>query len=629
MCGIFFSTGFMARRETIDCVSHRGPDVLNWSQDLYQGIPVSLGHARLKVIDLSENANQPFSGTDERYTIVFNGMIYNYLELRNELNSLGKNFQTESDTEVLLASFIQWGVECLDRLSGMFAFVIWDNQTGRVFAARDRYGIKPLYVKIEKGKIAFASEIKQLLLLQNSVHKMNVEAAFDFLEGGLTDHMQQTLFDGIKQIRGGEFVDVFCTSIPKYLPVIRWHSLNIAEEPVRSSKKTFKKLLSKAVKSHMVSDVKLGSCLSGGLDSSALVIEADKISDGAIETFTAGCRNSIYDESAYAEELIRNTKQCEFNYVELKDSEILEHLHTVIRHQDEPFGSTGIISQWNVFRAAKKQQVKVMLDGQGADELLAGYHSIFPVYYADMISSLKFITLYRSLCLRKKQGVYVLPEILMGVKIILSKLGFKWLTKQYRIFFKKTRHQYHWLNTPVFKSVFKSGRDDILHAVRTREGLLKNRSVTSECILMLRSLSLPKLLRFEDRNSMAHGIESRVPYLDIEFSEFLLNLPLKSKIKNGETKSILRHSMKELPQIILNRSDKLGFATPQDEWIRRPLKKSVLHTLNDLENRFPDMFTRQTIDDFIDVIHSNNRSTDRLWRVYIFGLWAEIYDIAI
>lgn len=629
MCGIFLSVGFQASQSAIECVAHRGPDALNWHEEEFELSPIVLGHARLKIFDLSDDANQPFNSSNGRYSLIFNGAIYNYIELRELLEIRGYVFQTQSDTEVLLAAFMQWDAECLPRLMGMFAFVIWDRETGRIFAARDRYGIKPLYFTAEPGKIALASEIKQLLTVKTTPNTLNIEAAYDFLEGGLTDHMQTTLFEGVFHIRGGEYLDIICTEIPAHPKVIPWHILNTHSFTQKNTAELFSGLFEKSIARHLRSDVTVGSCLSGGLDSSSIVLRADKYLEDGFETFTAGFKNSPLDESSYAQGVIAKTKNAQFNSVSPNPTELSNIIENLICVHDEPFGSTGIYAQWCVFKAAKGKNVKVMLDGQGADEILAGYHAAFPIYFADLMATFKWITVFKALRFRHIQGGDAISEAMSGLKILLRRFGGQQFKQIYRGLLRRRRAQGHWLDTALFAPIFESGRDDIVKAACKREGLSHIGSIRNLCHLMVRSTSLPRLLRFEDRNSMAHSIEARVPFLDNELSDFVLKLPAQFKINNGETKAVLRTAMSDLPSSVLNRTDKLGFSTPQDEWLRGDLKKIAKASLTDLHDRFPTILTFKAQTQLLASLESQSFDTSRLWRVMIFSLWTKLYNIKL
>ena len=318
--------------------------------------------------------------SSRRYHLTFNGEIYNYLELRDELRAAGFSFASESDSEVLLKSYVYWGQACLARLRGMFAFLIWDDRDKVLFAARDRFGIKPLYFAEASGGIAFGSEIKQLLGLHGSSARMNVARVHDFLISGISDHTSETMFEGYMQLRGGEAMTINCSGPAIRSTICRWYpvqagELNISE---KEAGERFRALLTESVRLHLRSDVPVGSCLSGGLDSSSLVCLMTALLDAAgggakVNTVSACYAEKSVDEKPFMEAVVAQTGGTAL-YVYPQPEELLAQISDITWHQDEPFGSTSIFAQWAVFQEAKRKSIKVMIHGQGADEQLAGYH---------------------------------------------------------------------------------------------------------------------------------------------------------------------------------------------------------------------------------------------------------------
>ena len=274
MCGLFASVGFEPERARIDIVAHRGPDGSGWQTYSSPAGPIALGHRRLAIIDVSDAGLQPMADASGRYHLVFNGEIYNYIELREEMRAKGEVFASESDSEVLLRAYMLWGEAALPRLRGMFSFLIWDDRDKTLFAARDRYGIKPLYLAATPRGVAFGSEIKQLLGLPGLSGRMNVPRVHDFLASGISDHTSETMFEGIVQIRGGEsvMIDASRAGAP-VVPVQRWYPASAGEIAIgeKEAAERFHAMLADAVRLHLRSDVPVGSCLSGGLDSSSIV----------------------------------------------------------------------------------------------------------------------------------------------------------------------------------------------------------------------------------------------------------------------------------------------------------------------------------------------------------------------
>ena len=268
MCGLYGSVGFDPDRKRIDLVAHRGPDGDGWQELASPAGPVALGHRRLSIIDLSDGGAQPMSDPTGTLHLVFNGEIYNYVELREELKAKGEVFQTTSDSDVLLRAYSVWGLECLSKLRGMFAFLIWDERQKRLVAARDRFGIKPLYCYATPNGVAFASEIKQLLGLPGEQRRMNIARVHDFLASGLSDHTSDTMFAGVSQIRASECAVIDCSGPRPTLTIRRWNPIDAAVISISEGEaaERFRALLTNSVRLHLRADVTIGSCLSGGLE---------------------------------------------------------------------------------------------------------------------------------------------------------------------------------------------------------------------------------------------------------------------------------------------------------------------------------------------------------------------------
>ena len=385
-----------------DLVSHRGPDGEGFYNDEY----ISLGHRRLSIIDLSANGHQPMPR--DNFIITYNGEVYNYLELKDELISLGHQFNTHSDTEVILASYQQWGSAFLNKLNGMFSFVIYDQQHKKVFAARDRFGVKPMYYWIcPIGVLYIASEIKQFTCLIGWKAEINLQASYDFLNHSLLDHTNQTFFKDVFQLRPAHFFELNLGTAepPKVMPV-RWYELQ-ASSSVEKTPAQFFEIFKSAIELRLRSDVPVGSCLSGGLDSSSIVCVLNQVLNKSSlqKTFSACSEIKKFDEREFIEEVVSRT-DVEANYTYPDETKLFEVLDELIWHQDEPFGSTSIFAQWCVFELAKVNKVKVMLDGQGADEQLAGYHSYFPIYWLQLLKSFSWLLLGKELMAAKKVHAY-------------------------------------------------------------------------------------------------------------------------------------------------------------------------------------------------------------------------------
>lgn len=577
-----------------DSVAHRGKDAFGYYTDHKT---VAMGHRRLKIIDLSDNANQPMC-VGGCY-IVYNGEIYNYIELKDELKCLGHDFSTDSDTEVLLAAYIQWGSDCLNKLNGMFGFVIYDPQKGLVFAARDRFGIKPIYWwRTKTGATLFASEIKQFLVHPDWQATGNINTIKDFLSSGLVDHTEETLFKDVYQLRGGEAVlmPIDDVDVKKYK--YRWYSLGAKEDSVLQNVESydqcivkFGELLEDSVKLRMRSDVTVGSCLSGGLDSSSIVCLSVKHTDPKnFNTFTLLANDLRYDERKYAKSVVEKTGS-NAHYIDVDAAELFENIRKLVWYQDEPFTSTSMYGQWKVFKTAKKSGVPVILDGQGADEILLGYHYAFPVRFKNLVSSGKYLQLARELFLTRNIPNFSYVNIL---KTVVS----YWLKRN------KTDTTTTYKNIP---SDFSS---------------LKAYSKT-----LLEYTSLPALLHWEDRNSMCHTVESRLPFLDYRLVEFLYSLPDDYKLYDAITKRILRDAMKgELPEDVRMRMDKIGFATDEEIWFRENVDIFRKHYYSAVDESC-GLLGGHDIDKFEKVASGEIPYDFSIWRVICFGVWKRLFCV--
>lgn len=630
MCGIWFSVGFEPPREVIDIVAHRGPDGSGWESIGSPAGPITLAHRRLSIIDVGSGGHQPMCYRD-RWWITYNGEIYNYVELRAELSAAGWSFRTSSDTEVILAAYAKWGPSCLDRFVGMFAFVIYDSEQHSAFAARDRFGIKPLYFTFDNGMVAVASEIKQLLVLPGVTGRVNYVRAFDFLTASMSDHSPDTMFAGIHQLRGGEAFQIDCSTPGiRRLDVERWYRLPMPgsiDLGFVEAKDRFLELLDESVQLHLRSDVRVGSCLSGGLDSSSLVCLAERQlrligKVDAFTTVTARFSEKEVDERRFADSVTRHTGLAAA-YVFPKPEDLIAQAEKLSWHQDEPFGSTSIFAQYSVFQEARHLGIKVMLDGQGADEQLAGYHWMFPYYYRQLLRSGDVVKLMQTLIGRHRlHGVSLkgsLQSLALGTlpQIVLSTLSanrrqlgqFSWLSSEFREPFAK--------HSPFFSALAHDG-------VKRIDGL------GELCTAQIRSTNLPALLHYEDRCSMAHGIEARVPFLDHRLVEFSTGLGGRHKMDGAETKSILRAAMDGIiPSDVQMRHDKLGFATPESRWMAGPLRQFVSDRLALAAERFPMIFDRRGLTQLASDVSTGRRAPDfTLWRIASFGTWGDVFKVS-
>ncbi len=550
-----------------DTLAHRGPDGEgHWTNGAGN---VCLGHRRLAVIDLSEAAAQPmhylpssFQEKDlHRYTITYNGEIYNYIEIRETLYKKGYRFQSQSDTEVILAAYDYWKEECLQQFDGMFAFAIWDEQKKKLFAARDRFGEKPFYFFTDKNRFVFSSEMKAMWAI-GIEKKTDEKMLLNYLALGYVQNAndkEQTFFENIYALPPAHFLLFdpanFDYQVHPYWNINKEDSINISAGDAIGR---FTELFDMAVKRRLRSDVTVGSSLSGGLDSSAIaaVIYEQLKTKGRQQTFSAVFPGFEKDESVYVQFVTKK-----FHLTSFKTSPTINGLiadfETLCYHQEEPFPSSSIYAQYKVFELAKRHGVKVLLDGQGADETLAGYDKYIHWYLQQLINRNKF-------------------GIAMNEKKLFRQhnVPFEWGIKDYLATYLPA-HAAIQLEKNEYKKIVRNPWLDknFIHSLHGREweGIYKPIITKLNDILYFNTVAigLEELLRFADRNSMAHGREIRLPFLNHELVEFIFSLPAGFKIHEGCTKWLLRKAMeKKLPASIVWRKDKTGFEPPQQQWLQ-------------------------------------------------------------
>jgi len=595
------------------------------------GAILGLAHRRLSILDLSAAGHQPMCTGDRDLWITYNGEIYNYVELREELKALGHAFASQSDTEVILAAYRAWGKDCLSRFNGMFAFVLFDRARRRLFAARDRFGVKPLYYWVSPdGMLALASEIKQFTVLSGWRARVNGQRAYDFLNWGLLDHTDETLFAGVYQLRGGERLELDLGAGSRLpvaagrLPVARWYEPRPAPfsgSPADAATE-LRRLLTDSVRLRLRADVPVGTCLSGGLDSSSIVCVMNGLlraqdAQARQKTFSACAAVKRFDERDFIDEVVRHTgTDAHYVYPELDG--LFPRLDDITRHQDEPFGSTSIYAQWSVFALAAENRVKVMLDGQGADEQFAGYHNYFAPRFGGMLRSLRWTALWREM--RETSRLHGYP-LSWGIKQALNNVLPEPVRQPLRrLAGKPGEAAPGWLDMERLGAV---PRDPFREA-----GSARAESVRAMSLSQLAATSLPMLLHWEDRDSMAHSIEARVPFLDYRLVEFVLGLPEELKIASGMTKRVLRESMRGvLPERVRERVDKLGFVTPEEVWVREQGPDLFRRALRDAVEASAGIIGNAGVDLLEQTIDGRQPFNFVLWRMISFGAWMRVFSL--
>jgi asparagine synthase (glutamine-hydrolysing) len=582
--------------------AHRGPD----GEGYFVEGPLSLGHRRLAVIELSAAGRQPMSLAG-RYTIVYNGEIYNYIEVREELKTCGYSFSSASDTEVILTAYHQWGAACVERFNGMWAFAIFDRQLNKLFCSRDRFGVKPLYYAVIDNQFIFGSEIKQLLPFF-ATRRVNLSVLIDYLVTGFVDHTDQTFFEGILKLPPGHHL-TYDLNTHKHKPH-RYYRIRLRPEVAKldeaESIEALRRELDRAVAIRLRSDVKVGTCLSGGLDSSSIATLASRSyhagSNEQFNAITAKSMDPSEDESAYAG-MIASESGLSWHCIEPTTDDFLQNIDEVIYTQEEPFGTPSIFMQYFVMKKARELGCTVMLDGQGADETLLGYNKYFPAAYIHFFRTIGFF--------KTAQEIIKTPR--NNTKMDWREIAFYTAGS----LLPGLRKQVHRRQCAFLKDEFWSGFSHL-------DALAKSYfSIEALQALEIERTHLPALLRFEDKNSMRHSVEARLPYLDFNVLETAVSLNPNFKIKNGWTKYSLRKAMRpDLPEEIVWRKDKLAFNAPDSIWMPA------------LQCRMAKILEASAIIRAISDMPRLKRMLPRLpqrlqWRLFNVAKWEEIFGVTI
>jgi len=615
--------------EITELVKHRGPDgmgmVLISSQFINNGpkpiefrthdgfreanrdlsnYNIGLGHRRLSIIDLSDKGHQPMGNEDGSLWIVHNGEIYNYIEIRRELISRGYKFKSNTDTEVILNSYKEWGIDCLNKFNGMWAFAILDYRKKILFCSRDRFGIKPFYYFLNNDVFIFASEIKQILEYEKYEKKPNDKLIYDFLVIGLEDHTNETFFENIYQLKGGEYA-ILDLQTKKFNKEKFYDLDKIREIDCDESYyyERFRDLFFDSVNIRLRSDVPVGSCLSGGLDSSAIVCTVSEIfkskgNGNLLETFTACWEDEKIDERKYSEEVVTHTG-ANGNNIFPSPEELQEDLSRLIWHQEEPFGSLSIFAQWSVMKAARKRGIPVLLDGQGGDEVFLGYERYYAWFFMELLRQLKF---------RK-----FIEEVKKGSEN--SRLNLLEIIQYYLYFnFNKVRALRLRYNVKKYMNKDFIRNYDLLSQLNVFK---KAKSAFDLQRIEIQETQLSHLLKYADRNSMAFSIETRLPFLDYRLVEFALSVPTEHKIRNGWTKNIIRKGMKGIiPDSIRKRKNKIGFEVPQAVLLKTvlPILQTNIEKISIIEKYINESW-------LLNKIKTKDINDRIVWKTLCLGLW--------
>lgn len=600
-------------------LAHRGPDDRGQDFISVAGGMLALGHTRLSIIDLSTGGHQPMHSPEGRYTIIFNGEIYNYCELRHELKAQGHAFRTDSDTEVLLAAWSHWGLDSLPRLQGMFAFAIFDHTTKTLTLVRDAFGIKPLFYWHDADGIRFASEIPALLQLIPRKPALNLQRAYDYLVYGSYDNGADTFFEGVLHLPPGHLLEVDLRKISLDTPR-RWWWPSIVERTDLSFEDAatqLRELFLNNIRLHLRSDVPLGAALSGGVDSSAVVCAMRHLEpEMPIHTFTFVAPGSAVDEENWAD-VVNHHVGAIPHKATVEPWELEHDLDDMILAQGEPFGSTSIYAQYRVFRLAREAGITVTLDGQGADELLAGYNGYPQGYLRSLLERRQLLSVPGFMWHWSTWPGRGMEQTLLTVGAVLTPPGARNLA--FRLLGYDSSPI--WLRRDWLRD-HKVAMNPPAAIPETSEG--QGRRLVEQLRAALTGHGLVQLLRHGDRDSMRWSIESRVPFLTTNMAEFLLTLPESYLLSpQGETKHIFRAAMRGIvPHKILDRRDKINFQTPEHNWLQG--QGARVHDWLSVANELPFLNTGRCKYEVEKLIEGKKPFSFQAWRLINYCRWAHL-----
>lgn len=569
-----------------------------------------LAHRRLSIIDLSASGHCPMSDSEEKIWLTYNGEIYNYIELREELKRAGFQFRTASDTEVIINAYLHWGTECLNKFNGMWAFAIWDAGKKRLLLARDRFGVKPLYYSKEQNYFAFSSELKPLAVYRNFNTKVNRKKIPFYLIYGNRLNSNDTYLDGINSLPASHYLihESGRTELVRYYDIPSSANTDNSESEIAGS---IVELLEDSIKLRFRSDVPVGTCLSGGFDSSSIVSLASDSGENDIETFSAVWNEKDCDESYYID-IVNERFRCSANKVIPQESEFTEVFHKLCYYQEIPTEGPGLYPQWYVMQKAK-EKVKVLLDGQGGDEVFGGYFQMGA---------------YLRGVLRDKNLFKIAAESANFMKFF-NKNGLhsftSWLFPR----------QYGYMTRSKLSARFSIINNDLLNEI-DRSALYFDVEppkkfgsyLGSLSYHFIRNMTIPALLHYEDRSSMAHSLESRVPFLDYRLVELGVNLSSKYLSHKGVSRPLYRKALKPyLPEEVVNRKDKLGFPVPFAEWTHGSLKNMINDELLNSNAPLFDYVNKQSLINNLGAHFSRTRDYSwEIWRLLSLNNFLKLFS---
>lgn len=614
--------------EMRDIVHHRGPDDGGLAYFSIEGkhcaenevsktdtekFPIGLAHRRLSIIDLTACGHQPMCDASGRYWIVYNGEVYNYLELRSELESLGHQFKSRSDTEVILQAYIRWGAECLTRFNGMWAFAIFDSQARQVFCARDRFGVKPLHYAVSPGRFAFASEVKQLLSLPWVDRQANFARLADFFQWGFENHTNDTYFQQVHCLPPSHYATIDLSGVQSCQLDVRkyWEPTPREELEEQAAIDRFRELLIDAVRLRLRSDVPIGFTLSGGLDSSSVIGVAGSLRDSSgqaegLTAFNVEFEGNGYSERPFAEAAASNAK-ARMVVLQPKKSDLEQDWNQFIWHVETPVGGLSYFSNYQIYKLIRSHGISVVISGQGGDELLLGYeryrafHNLFELRRGQIVSVIR-----NAMQARNRANLSLKQQLLHSIYFSMPSVRAVGRGRKTRDYL-----------TPSFHRQSTSDREHLVRSMRhsTRASLQKSEFLYYQ---------LPHLLHFEDRVSMAHSVESRHPFLDYRLLELVLGQKSDLLYRNGWSKYILRQAVDKLvPAEVTQRTDKMGYETPTGR------------LLNEVSGIFKPLLDRHRDDPIINVptiskmLDSNSGDERLMCSALGYLAWKETFGVLL
>lgn len=580
-----------------DLIVHRGPD----NEGYFFGDHFAFGHRRLAIIDLSPEARQPMT-YDGKYTIVYNGEVYNYIEIKEKLRNQGYAFQTKSDAEVILAAYEHWGYDCVKRFNGMWAFAIFDRARNVVFCSRDRFGVKPFYYTEIGGRFVFASEIKQLLHFMPD-RKVNKRVLMDYLLLGYEEHTPETFFENIHKLPQSHNL-IYDLKTHRF-HFQRYYEMTVdkalAEFDEAATIHAYREKLVSGIQLRLRSDVKVGTCLSGGLDSSAVAALSSRLygGEGKFTAVHAKSSEARSDESRFA---TMGADHCrlDLHVIEPSKDDFSGKFDEIIGLMEEPFMGPSVFMQYFVMKKAGELGCKVMLDGQGGDETLLGYER----HFTAMLLKQGLLKKIKMLFAASRNSKCSMKELILNY-FYFSNAKIVWLRHKIKNSFIKKKY-FALASRPLLGSIAKSFRN--IAAMQMNE---------------LFCAPLPSLLRYADKNSMQHSVEIRLPFIDFKTSETALSINSQYKIKDGWTKYVLRKAVagdNTLPDEIAWRRDKIGFEAPDSAWIA---------VVNDQLSRL--LHDSRILSEIINNKRMNVNKLDnrQKWKLFNIAKWEKIYHVGI